>query len=96
MSIWILGQLIAPFVTNSSNNYEPRDFADYESNIDRYVKYLQDLNRGVTMSFQANPNDSTTDCYTATTLTNVEIGMMVDAANYEDNEITQNEFTEKF
>ena len=83
-------------MTNSQNKYEPRDFASYESNIDRYVKYLQDLNRGATMSLQSNPNDQDTDCYTATSATNAEIAAMVDASNYVDGEISQNEFTEKF
>ena len=83
-------------MTNSQNNYEPRDFADYESNIDRYVQYLQDINRGATMSLQSNPDDTTTSCYTSTTATNAEIAAMVDANNYIDGEITQNEFSEKF
>ena len=88
-----VGWLAGLAVVFSNSNYEgQRDFSDYDSNIVRYTNYIQDLNRGATKSLQSNPNDSTTDCYGATTETNSLISYMMDETNYEDNEITQGEF----
>jgi hypothetical protein len=39
------------------------------------------------MSLQANPDDATTDCYTATTETNSLIDFMMRAENYKGGEI---------
>ena len=81
-----------------SNSYYDgqRDFSDYESNLKRYTQYVEDLNRGATKSLQSNPDDTTTDCYTATTETNSLISFMMDETNYPDNEIEQALFQENF
>lgn len=86
---FVFGNLLSQLLVFSRSRYEgdPRSFDDYESNITRYSTYVQELNRGATMSLQSNPNDTTTDCYTATTETNALIDFMMRAENYKDNVI---------
>ena len=93
----IASYFVSLAVVLSNSNYDgQRDFSEYDSNIYRYAKYIQDLNRGATKSLQSNPDDTTTDCYTSTTETNTLIEFMMTETNYVDDTITQSEFQENF
>ena len=67
-----------------------------ESTVERYSRYLQNMNVGAMRSLQSNPDDLDTDCYANTAATNVLINEMFDVTNYTDGEINQAEFLEKF
>ena len=34
-----------------------------ETTVERYGRYVEELNRGAMLSMQAQPTDTTTDCY---------------------------------
>ena len=83
MATYLFGNILSQLIVLGRSRYEgQRPLSDYESNVTRYSNYLQDLNRGFMQSLQANPNDTTTDCYVTTTTTNTEIAYMMDGANY--------------
>ena len=50
----------------------------------RYQCYLQEMNRCAMKSFQANPDDIESGCYTLTGESNTLIEFMFDEANYID------------
>ena len=95
---YILAAALANAVVflNSQQAYDgQRDFSDYESNVTRYATYLTQLNRGGTKALQSNPNDTTTDCYVATTESNSLLTAMMTDSNYSTGTINQAEFSEK-
>ena len=53
-----------------------------ESTVERYSRYLQNMNVGAMRSLQSNPDDLETDCYANTASTNVLINEMFDVNNY--------------
>ena len=69
-----------------------------ETTVERYGRYLEEINRGFMLSMQAQPSDTTTDCYTAALATNVELNKMfhADSGVYATGELTQGEFFEQF
>ena len=94
----VVGAILGAITVFSSNSRSDdiRPLSDYPSNITRYSKYVQGLNRGCTKSLQSNPNDTETDCYIATTATNLLIDDMFNKDNYVGGAISQAEFQEKF
>jgi hypothetical protein len=69
---------------------------DSETTVERYSRYLQEMNTGVMASLQADPNDTSGPCNTITGETNVLIEEMFKSDNYSTGEINQTEFGEKF
>ena len=61
-----------------------------ETTVERYGRYLEELNRGFMLSMQAQPSDTSTDCYTAALATNVELNKMfhADSGVYATGEMT--------
>ena len=78
-------------------------FAKWESRQDpmsdvttiyRYQGYLQEMNTGAMKSFQSNPDDIESGCYTLTAESNTLIEFMFDENNYVDATFNESEFTE--
>lgn len=67
-----------------------------ETTIYRYQGYLQEANKGAMASFQANPDDTSSGCSTATVESNELIEFMFTETNYTDETFNQSEFTENF
>jgi len=105
MVAMIAGQIAAAFaIQQSKNRSEAMDYEtsskieamDSETTVERYSRYLQDMNTGVMSSLQADPNNKTGACNDKTAETNQFISDMFDGPSYPSGEITQAEFGEKF
>ena len=61
-----------------------------ETTFERYGRYVEELNKGVMLSMQAQPTDTTTDCYLSAVATNKELHKLwhKDSGVYSNNEIT--------
>jgi hypothetical protein len=67
-----------------------------ETTVERYSRYLQNLNSGATKSFQANINAVNSTCTQKITATNLLISDMFNAKTYKTGEISQADFLDKF
>ena len=65
---------------------------DTESTLERYGRYLSDVNKGAMLALQANPDDTSSDCFIQTEKTSEKIMAMVNAENYSTSNINTAEF----
>jgi len=66
-------------IYQQKNRIEPMDT---ETTVERYSRYLQDINVGVMASLQPDPEDSSGDCNTVTGETNLLIDDMFKSNTY--------------
>lgn len=81
----VVGQIVATFaiMTNINKKAEMEE----ESTLERYSRYLQEMNIGGMKSMQSNPDDLETDCYAKTLETNDLFDPMFKDEYYETGEL---------
>ena len=98
MAMAVLAFIAANIATWENRNRQDVELAPFptETNLNRYTRYLKEMNRGAMRSFQTDIDDVETECLEKTDLSNADLAAMFDENNYVNGEINQSEFLEKF
>ena len=95
MFLFLISELLATYSIFTRNQVDYSGM-NPETTPMRFSRYIQEMNLGAMRSFQANPDDLETDCYTQAQETNSLFNPMFDASNYTNGVINQAEFLELF